>query len=409
MQQILFEKPYQFVPPYRGRFWSWLFKLVRVPGWILQIKEGVDRCEIRDLHLFQESLAAGKAILITPNHPRTADPVAMGILANAANCDVWAMASWHLFEQSRFNAWAMRRMGGFSVHREGVDRQAINTAVELLADGKRPLIIFPEGATSRTNDHLHALLDGVAFIARAAAKKRSRGEGSKPVVVHPIAVKYRYRGDIQKAADDVLTEIEHRLSWRPQRELPILARVAKTGFALLALKEIEFFGEPQTGALAERLERLINRLLHPLEQLWLGGVQQGGVAARVRALRTKIMPDMVTGKVSSAERETRWKQLADLYLAQQLGNYPPDYLSDSPSVDRVLETLERFEEDLCDKARLHGQLTVILQVLPAIEVSPERDRKAAVDPLMEQIRVSLEAALARLALESPPLPQPQAD
>ena len=84
------------------------------------------------------------------------------------------MASWHLFQRGWFNSWAIRHMGAFSVNREGVDRQAINTAVDLLAEAKRPLIIFPEGATSRTADFLHALLDGVAFIARAAAKKHER-------------------------------------------------------------------------------------------------------------------------------------------------------------------------------------------------------------------------------------------
>ena len=67
-------------------------------------------------------------------------------------------------------------MGAFSVNREGVDRQSINVAIDLLAQAKRPLVIFPEGATSRTADYLHALLDGVAFIARAAAKKRSKQE-----------------------------------------------------------------------------------------------------------------------------------------------------------------------------------------------------------------------------------------
>ena len=84
------------------------------------------------------------------------------------------MASWHLFHHSWLNSWAIRAMGGFSVNREGVDRQAINMAIELLAEAKRPLVIFPEGATSRTADHLQAMLDGVAFIARAAAKKRAQ-------------------------------------------------------------------------------------------------------------------------------------------------------------------------------------------------------------------------------------------
>src|SRR5262245_62666764 len=103
-------------------------------------------------------------------------------------------------------------MSGFSVNREGVDRQPIDTAIDLLAEGQRPLVIFPEGATSRTADRLQALLDGVAFIARAAAKKRSKQSPPGKVVVHPVEVKYYFRGDIRQVTEDVLTDIESRLN-----------------------------------------------------------------------------------------------------------------------------------------------------------------------------------------------------
>ena len=97
---------------------------------------------------------------------------------------------------------------------------------------------------------------------------------------------------------------------------------------------------------------------------------------RVRNLRAKILPDMVAGRVSAEERARRWQQLADIYLAQQLATYPPGYLV-RPTVDRVLEIIEKFEEDITDKARLHGQLKVVLDVGEAIEVSAERHRGAA--------------------------------
>jgi len=400
MQNIIVEKPYKFIPPYRSTFWPIVFKTIRVHDYYLRKTEGVVRHEIRHIERLKASLAAGHAILITPNHPRTADPLAMGWLAVEGGCNFHVMASWHLFQFSRLYGWAIRAMGGFSVNREGVDRQAINTAVELLAEAKRPLIIFPEGATSRTADRLQALLDGVAFIARAAAKKRAKQTPPGKVVVHPVAVKYFFSGDINKVTDDVLTDIEHRLTWQPQRQLPLLARIAKVASALLSLKEIEYLEQPQTGTLAERLQRLMDRLLGPIEQEWFGKVQTGHVVPRVRNLRTKMLPDMVAGKVDATERARRWQQLADIYLAQQLAAYPPDYLG-RPTVDRVLEMIEKFEEDITDKARLHGDLKVVLNVGEAIEVRAERDRSAAIDPLMTQIQQSLQAMIDKLAEESP--------
>jgi 1-acyl-sn-glycerol-3-phosphate acyltransferase len=403
MQKIIVEKPYQFVPPYRGTFWCDVFRIFRFPAWQLSRSEGVDAHEIRHIERLQASLAAGHGILLTPNHPRTADPVAMGLLAMAAPCYLWAMASWHLFHQGWLTAWVMKSLGGFSVNREGVDRQAITTAVDLLIEAQRPLVIFPEGATSRINDKLQALLDGVAFIARSAAKKRAKLSPPGKVIVHPIAVKYFFHGDVRRVCDEVLTDIEKRLSWQPQRDLPLLARIVKVGQALLSLKELEYFGQTESGPFGERLQKLLDRLLGPLEQQWFGKAQSGPVVPRVRNLRAKMLPDMVAGRIDAAERDRRWRQLADIYLAQQLSCYPPDYLANRPSVDRVLEIVEKFEEDLFDKARVHPGRKVVLEVGEAIEVSPERDKSAPIDPLMVAIAGSLQFMLDRLAAESPRL------
>jgi hypothetical protein len=109
---------------------------------------------------------------------------------------------------------------------------------------------------------------------------------------------------------------------------------------------------------------------------------------------------MVAGRLSTEERARRWQQLADIYLAQQLATYPPGYLV-RPTIDRVLEIVEKYEEDITDKARLHGDLKVVLDIGEAIEVSPEHNRHAAVDPLMLQIQQSLQAMIDKLAEESP--------
>jgi 1-acyl-sn-glycerol-3-phosphate acyltransferase len=400
MQNILIEKPYQFVPPIHNEWLPWAIRKSDLFSWHLRKNEGVHSHEVRHVERLVASLRAGHGIMLAPNHPRTADPLVMGYVAEAAHSNFYGMASWHLFNQGWFTRWAIRAMGAFSVHREGVDRQAINLAIEILDQGKRPLLVFPEGGSTRTNDRLHALLDGVAFIARAAAKKRQKRDGGE-VVIHPVAIKYLFQGNLTLAADAVLSEIERRLSWRPRSRAPLMDRISKVGVALLTLKEMEHFGAPQTGRLADRLQGLINRLLHPLEEQWLKGAQQGPVIPRVKALRMKIMPDMVGGQLPPDERERRWDQLHDIYLAQQVSCYPPDYLTSRPSVDRLLETIERFEEDLNDKARIHGHLKAVIEIGEAIPVSAERDRQAATDPVMGEIERRLNAMLARLAEESP--------
>lgn len=401
MQDIILERPYEFVPPHRGTWWPSLIQTLDLYGIWLRRREGVASCELRHQERLRASLDAGHGIMITPNHCRYADPLVLGWLARDVGCHVYAMASWHLFNQDRITSWAIRKMGAFSLNREGVDRRAIGTAIEVLELAERPLIVFPEGSVSRTNDRLKALLDGVAFIARAAAKKRAKHVAGGRVVVHPVAIKYRFQGDLEAVVDEVLTEIEERLSWRAQRQLGVLDRIIKVGRALLCLKEIEHFGKEQVGPLRERLQGLIDRLLQPVEEEWLNQAKEGPVVPRVKALRMQLLPDMVHDRIDQTEQNRRWRQLSDMYLAQQVSCYPPDYLISRPSVDRLLETIERYEEDLTEKVRVHGSLKAIIEVGEPIEVGARRDRKAEVDPLMIRIETELQAMLDRLAEESP--------
>ena len=400
MHHVIIEKPYVPVLPYRSEFWPNLLQKTGLANYYLRKKHNLVEWEVRNASLLRESIDAGHGILVTPNHCRTSDPVAMAYLGAETNCQFFAMASWHLFHQDKFTAWAIRRCGGFSVNREGIDRQAINTAVEILVNAERPLIVFPEGAVSRTNDRLHAMLDGVAFMARTAAKKRKRRDGGK-VVIHPVGLKYLLLDDLESAVDPVLSEIEHRLTWRPQSHLPTLQRITKVGLALLGLKETEYFGRPRIEKIEHRLEGLVDYLLHPLEVEWLGSQQTGDVIPRIKALRMKILPDLVRGEVSDEERNRRWQQLEDMYLAQQVGSYPADYLKNEPTVDRLRETVERFDEDLTDRIRALGRMKLILEVAPAIEVSPSRDRSAKTDPIMTRLETDLGAMLRQLAAESP--------
>jgi len=405
MQKIIFEKPYKFVPPHRGDWWP---TFIRDSGFLarrLRKADGVESAEVRNVERLRESLDAGHGIMVTPNHSRPSDPLVLGTLTKEANRLLYAMASWHLFNQTKFMSWAINKMGAFSIFREGDDRQALTTAIDALVEAKRFLVIFPEGATTRTNDRLATLLPGVTTIARLAARKRAKqGEGKK-VVIHPLAIKYFYKGDILEAIEPVLTELETRLAWTPSSAtgLTVLDRIRRIGEGLLSLKEIEYFGAARNGIRWQRQLDLIERLIDPLEEKYLGEAKDGGIVARVKALRVKMMPELIAGTLPENERKERWRELEDIYLSQQVYCYPQDYLTERPSIDRILETLERFEEDLNDKSRVHGKLHCVMEVGEAIEVDHKRDKNAETDPILDQIAEALSSMLAKLSLESPTL------
>ena len=102
-------------------------------------------------------------------------------------------------------------------------------------------------------------------------------------------------------------------------------------------------------------------------------------------MRIAILKDMVAGEIDDQERDRRWGQLADIYLAQQLSHYAPDYVKSNPTPERLLETVERFEEDLTDHSRVHGPMSVKIFVGDPIEVSAKRERGTREDPVMAQL------------------------
>ncbi|QDT00026.1 lysophospholipid acyltransferase family protein [Adhaeretor mobilis] len=405
MQRVVIDEPYEFVPPVKAEWWPTLIQYYLTRH--LRKAYGIHEVEVRDAEKLRASVEAGHGIIISPNHCRMSDPLTMGMLSREIDRHLYSMASWHLFKQSWLAQFVMRRMGGFSVYREGVDRQAIDQAVEVLIEGRRPLVIFPEGAISRHNDRLMPLIGGVSFIARTAAKRREKAGVDGGVVIHPIGIRYFFQGNLEESVKPVLDEIESHFSWFSQTEKPLVERIRQIGQALLSLKEIEYFGWARTGDFYERVDKLIHDMLEKLEQRW--GIKHGeedsseeSIVARVKALRSTILPGLIENNLNEEERQDRWRQLAACYYVQQMSHYPRNYvrMSEKNIQEHILETVERFEEDFTDKVRIHGPLKVVLQVGDPIEVASRRDRSAEGDPVMDNLRGQLQSMVSKLSEEA---------
>ncbi len=135
---------------------------------------GVTTVEILGIESLRSALRERASVLLVPNHCRPCDATVVALLGARAGTPLYTMASWHQFMGRRWEAWLLRRLGAFSVYREGLDRTAIRTAIELLVEARRPLVIFPEGIITRSNDRLGAFYEGPAFIAHSAAKQCAR-------------------------------------------------------------------------------------------------------------------------------------------------------------------------------------------------------------------------------------------
>jgi 1-acyl-sn-glycerol-3-phosphate acyltransferase len=402
MLPVVFDEPYEFVPPVYSDWGPHVLRFyVRR---YLRTAYGVHSIECRHVDRLRESLAKKRSIMLAPNHCRLSDPMVLGVMALEAGTYLHAMASWHLFKQSRFQTFMIRQLGAFSLFREGNDRKALDTAIDILVARRRPLIVFPEGALTRHNDLIREMMDGPSFIARQAAKRLKKIDPTAEVVIHPVSVRYSFLGDVEKSVTPTLEHLETQLSWQPQRHRSIVSRIRRIAEALLSLKEIEFLGATRTGDPYERAEYLIESVLEKLEKEWQVRDSSGGVIARVKRIRTAILPDMVTGNITQADRDRRWRHLTAIYYAQQIASYPREYiLPEKNYPERIVETIERLEEDFSDHSQKYQPFHAVVDIGEAIPVGAERERGGEGDPIMAEVRRQLQSMIDAMAAERTPV------
>tara|TARA_B100000959_G_scaffold277558_1_gene334375 strand:+ start:241 stop:1548 length:1308 start_codon:yes stop_codon:yes gene_type:complete len=385
-------EPYQFIPPRKSTLVSSVLKPF-LPRYLRKSWGIVDH-EIRGADKLSASLVAGHGVVLAPNHVRECDAITVGLLAVECRCHFNFMASWHVFKSSQLQSFMLRQVGAFSMHREGMDKASLNTAIEILNEAKRPLVLFPEGYCAFHNDILNPLQEGISLIVQRAARKREPSGGQ--VVVHPVAIKYQYAGSPEETLESMLSTLEQRLEINVQSQLPLLNRARKIGAELLSRREVEYFGKEQAGTLFERQDRLIERLLNPIETQWDRPGKGFNAYERVKTLRTLLLRELVEGNLTATTHEQCWRQLRDCMLALRLRSFPVDYLKECPCVERLLETVERFENDI-DNTIPKRPYRVVIEIGDALPVSPKRDRKSP--GIMKNIESSLTEMLRRLALE----------
>ena len=399
-----FTKPYRFIPPYRSTWWCrlaapllplYLRQLLRIARWKF---EGIDA--------LRASLAQGAGILLTANHCRRADPLVISLLGIHLRQFFYYTVAYHQFKQSRLMGWLMHRLGGYSLWREGMDRESLRMSIRLLSEAERPIVLFPEGTWFRQNDRLGPLQEGATLILRQAARL-----GQHPVVVHPLAIKYWLLEDPRPALHRRLEALESRLSWSPQADIGLVARIEKLASALLAIKECELWSIAQTGTLDERIQRLADAHVSMQEVVLFGKASDGWMLKRIRRLRQILVRQLV--------EETDAKKIMDarhalhlLVFCENVSANSHDYLRERPSFERLTETVLRIEETLHDDIETAvAPVGVTLAVGPAIEMHRfPATRKPGSDPLLKEIACGIQGLLDRMLASGPPpewgCPQP---
>jgi len=348
-----------FWPPRMSRFWNRALDPLRL--YYLRRFYKIESIAIDGFERLAQLIGPDDGVLIAPNHSHDSDPHVMIDVGRRVRRQFYFMAAWQIFKaHGGIDGWILQRMGAFSVDREGCDHRALRHAIELLTTGKW-LVVFPEGEVFHLNDRLTPLREGVAFMALSAQrdlnKEAEKLGKARNIWIVPAAIRYRYVDDIRSNLENAMAQLESRMMVKAASGGPLHERIIRFGELMLTIKEKEHLGRSceNDGDLRSRLAAFATSMLQRLEAAHLKSAGEGPLPVRVKTLRRHLLEIWADEKSPEDSRRAAIDALDVVQLILQLYSYPGDYIASKPSIERMAETVEKFEEDILGFALPKGR------------------------------------------------------
>jgi 1-acyl-sn-glycerol-3-phosphate acyltransferase len=325
------QPPLKFIPqrfnPFVLQIVRWLLPIVlrfRTRPWL---PTGIVHIEGKNAEilakLYQQFQAGKIRFLIAFRHPEVEDPLCMLYLLSRIVPRVarqqgillqHPVHSYFLYDRGMtvwagdWLGWLFSRVGGVPIRRgRRLDRQAIQTARELFANGKLPIAVAPEGGNNGHSGIISPLEPGVAQMGFWCVEDLQKANRSETVFIVPVGIQYRYVEKPWSKIDWLLSKLEAD-SGLPLQEIDASAihnqeeiyyqRIYRLGEYLITEMEefyrrfyhqdipktisTEEFASPNEILIA-RLHRLMDKALKVAEEYF--GIQpQGNFIDRCRRL-----------------------------------------------------------------------------------------------------------------------------
>ena len=211
----------------------------------------------------------------------------------------------------------------------------------------------------------------------------------------PCGIRYFYTSNPTAELLDVTSRLEAAIHWRPADALPLPERIYRFAEGMLALKELEYLGESRAGPLRERVAALADEILKRLEDC--SGINAAGRATpeRVKSLRQQVIEKRAALNAGGASVRQCDDKLDDLYFVIQLFSYPGDYVAEKPTIERLAETLDTFEEDVLGRrtATIRGTRRAVVSFGEPIAVDGAARSRNAGPELTRRLEAAVQSLL----------------
>ena len=367
----------------------------------------VERVEISDEDIARLKKLENERVVITPNHPTNTDPALVFELSRRAGipfhylCCREAFDGWH-----GYWGWIIQRLGAYSVVRGTIDRESFRYTRELLAKPKSKLVIFPEGEVYSQNDSLLPFQVGAIQLALWGQEAAREREPDTRILLLPIALRYRFAGDVRPELSRKLSRMESKLKLPLLPHNDLYVRMRRVAVSVLSSVETEYSLDEKGAEKLSAAEDLTPRFMAAKEAslaraaslLDVREMPKGSMPERMRVLLHRAEAELHEAESESTpvaiatQRRERillaWRDLER--LANWIAVYD-GYAAQNPSPERIAEVIFRLENDVCGTATYAGPRIATVKVGQPIEL-PEKIARTE----MPQWTQKLENAVAAL-------------
>lgn len=360
----------------------------------------------------------GKRTVICPNHPGSTDPEVMFGVSREVGEDFNFLAAREVFDWNHgMRGWAFQHLGVYSVVRGAPDRDSFKTTRRLIVEGKKKLVIFPEGEISRQNDTLMPLESGVAQMSFWALDELQKTQPSEPVFLLPMAIKYTYPKDVRAELESSLSALEERLDIHSENGLSLYSRLRRLSERVLTTLEHQYSFKPLPDAsLNDRIVALRTFILRNIAgYLQTELPEDQGQLDWIRILRNRL-DDFIYAdetQLSTYEKkihEEKTEKIRGFYqdldrVVNFLSIYD-GYLKDRMTQERFADVINRLETEVFGKTGPKGSRLVrvaIGQPVNLLDLYPayKANKRATVHKVNEDLAAEISAMIESLDKSRP--------
>lgn len=412
-------KPFTFRPPKTSSFLIRLAKLI-LPL-ILRLAPKVSEVEVQEEDLRRLKELKGLRVILTPSHSGGLEPFVVFHLSKLLGEEFNFLAAKETFERFSFAGSLIQRLGVYSIVQGVPDRSSFRTTQKLLVQGRRWLVIFPEGHTCWQNDVVMPFQQGVAQLGFWAYEELDKQGELPPLYYVPIAIKYLYLRDMRNEIESSLQLLESKL-FAPSipGDLNHYRRLRRLGEAILSANEKEFHVRPRKGAdLNERVQYIKDLIVSRVsEALGVSSLPEQALPQRIRYLLNTIeqivysepgSPDYPRHLLQKRRHELK-VLYDDLYQVLHFAALNEGYVRDMLTPERFLDVLSLFELEVFGRGRIWGPRKALVKLGEPLDLKKyylqyRTDKQGALRDVTTYLESSVERLLTELSHTSKPIGQ----